>query len=190
VMLRFEMLGDAAWSAIVEELPDKTRAQAVRASINKAVFTYVADRPSDAAGDHSEARQRLIDSAEAFKSRYFEVFNNEALVAVVEEDAAFLARLDEIIADSQQAAGVLRYYAPPRKKRGSNPDIHLTTLINKLITIGEYSGLNVSASSSNGRGGPMVRFLQKSMQHVLGGEPSADAVRGWIRKFVKTRGDQ
>jgi hypothetical protein len=189
-MERFEMLGDAAWSAIVEEMPDKTRAQTVRASINKAVFTFVSDRPSDAARDDSEARQRLIDSAEAFKSRYFGVFNNEALVAVVEEDAAFLARLDELIVHSQQAVAVLRYYAPTRKKRGSNPDIHLTTLIKKLIMIGEYSGLNVSASSSNGRGGPMVRFLQKSLQHVLGSEPSADAVRGWIRKFIKTRGEQ
>lgn len=183
----FELLSDADWHLIAQEIPpDQGIAQYVRELINKAVFWYIASKPMQFANDVAASFSAVVRTAEAFQSAYENAYHNERLGSVAEPDVEFFERLGQIIEHAKEAADVAKTFAPQPKRRGDNSDTHLSILINKIIVIGSVvGGIEISSSETNGRGGPMVRFVQNSMRHVLGEKPSASAVRGWIRKFPR-----
>jgi hypothetical protein len=71
--------------------------------------------------------------------------------------------------------------------RGVKRDRNLALLVESLITIWTSMGGRVGASNNGGRGGPLIRFLQTATSLVLRGEPTVEAVRGWVKSFKKGR---
>lgn len=73
--------------------------------------------------------------------------------------------------------------------RGPRRDSELHCMVVNLIRHWRETGGHVGGGSNNGKGGPLIRFLQNTTRAVLEAAPTTDTVRHWIREFKRWEKD-
>lgn len=194
----FQALTDDQWAQLRAHLPKLTDDD--RRRVDEALYMFDRSREIENwSGELSPKFQQLADASKQFldaldgkgpksKSRspalWFSIADDYQLSP--SDYDRVIASVSRIRIGAKKRAAQLQ---PIRRRRGGGSgrrDQTFDKAVTRLIGIWAAAGGHVGGRSHDGKGGPLVRFLQDAAGIVLQKRPTADAARKWIRRLKAT----
>lgn len=98
--------------------------------------------------------------------------------------------LDQVSATAKHAESQTKKFrdrAIKARKIGRRADDRRALFIEGLIGVWKLAGGQVSGGTSNGKGGPLVRFIAAIAGGAMSSAPTLEMIRHWIRDYKKGR---